>query len=90
MTFMLFMIMFGIYCMTIPYARIYEDIICHNFYDRLSEKDGHTDIMRDIPERLCKGNEVQEELTFVISIRDSIQCIPGVLFAYPYGRLSDK
>lgn len=89
-TFLIFTVMFGMYCMIIPSARIYEDIICHNYYDRLLEKEGHISMIQDIPENLCKGNEVQEELAFVVGIKDSIQCIPGILFAYPYGRLSDK
>lgn len=65
-------IMFGSSLTGAPHLRIYEDIICHHYYDDI----GGTG---KIDEALCKGDEVQEELAMVMGGMEIAISIPGNL-----------
>lgn len=58
-----------------PSARIIEDILCHQYYD----KSGHTSAGEKIDEKFCKEDVIQEKLAFVIGILDMLSAIPGML-----------
>lgn len=73
---LVFVIMFGTYLMIAPTIRIYENIICHHYYDNI-KGDGHVALNADIDENLCKGRLVQEELAIVLGGIQITDSIPG-------------
>lgn len=66
--------------MGLPSIRLYEDIICHHYYGRLAGE-GHIRLEGDIDESLCKVDEVQNELNFLLAILYFLATIPGMLLA---------
>lgn len=64
--------------MMVPITRIQEDILCHYFYNGL-EGEEHIGYEEDIPEHMCKREEVQEKLNLLIAGLWMIGCIPGKL-----------
>ncbi len=73
---LVFVLMFGSSLMITPSMRIYEDIICHHFYDNIKGK-GHVALNADIDEKLCKGKSVQEELAIVMGGMQVADTAPG-------------
>lgn len=59
------------YFIAIPSTRIYEDILCHHFYNIPSFKD-------EIDEKLCKGHVVQGELALIRGYATMGFAIPGL------------
>ncbi|KAK6608017.1 MFS transporter [Botrytis cinerea] len=76
LTAIVFIIGFGGYLAWIPSMRIYEDILCHRYYE---ERRGG-----------CKGDEVQEELNILTAVMETLKALPGMFMAVPYGLLADK
>lgn len=62
--------------MIIPATRIQENILCHYYYNEL-EGDGHIGYDQDIPEEMCKGEEVQRRFNVLYAVLGLIGCIPG-------------
>lgn len=85
----LFILGFGGYLMAVPGIRIYEDIICHHYYAK-REGEGSIGFQGNIDERLCKGEEVQNELSVVVAGLHVIGAIPSLLTTIPYGLLADR
>lgn len=102
----IFILMFGSFLQIAPTIRIFEDIICHHYYDRI-QGEGHISLSGKIDEGLCKGDEVQEELAIVIggvevgssvpgnttwhgTVHAGADLIIGVLLAFPFGILGDR
>jgi hypothetical protein len=75
-TLVVFVFLFGAFLMVTPSLRVYEDIICHHFYDNI-EGDGHVGLSGDIDEERCKGPEIQEELAIVMGGMMFADSIPG-------------
>lgn len=75
---LVFLIESGVYFMEMPSARIYEDIICHHYYNNI-DGDGHISLFAKIDESLCKGDEVQKELAVLIGGLQMGFAIPGTL-----------
>lgn len=63
--------------MTVPGIRIYEDIICHHYYAGRGEGQGFRGLEGDIDEDLCKGTEVQNQLSFLLAGLQVIGAFPG-------------
>ncbi|RFU28514.1 hypothetical protein B7463_g7814, partial [Scytalidium lignicola] len=86
---MIFLLAFGGTLMAIPGVRIYEDILCHEYYDKL---EGYHDVTLSgkIDEKLCKGEEVQSRLNSMLGGLAVLNSIPGLLMAMPYGLLADR
>jgi hypothetical protein len=62
--------------MSVPGTRIFEDIICHHYYE--SSPDQVVFITRGfIDEDQCKGKEVQAELATLKGVWAMIDAIPG-------------
>jgi hypothetical protein len=57
--------------MGMPVVRIYEDIICHHHYER------EIKIEEKIDEKLCKGEEVQNQLNILLGVMHFLGAIPG-------------
>lgn len=62
--------------MAVPGIRIYEDIICHHYYAK-KEGEGFIGFGDGIDESLCKGDEVQNELSIVVAGLHVIGAIPS-------------
>lgn len=57
-----------------PSIAIYESIICH----------------QDSTDWSCKSDPVQAELALLTGIKDTMDQIPGILLALPYGLAADR
>jgi hypothetical protein len=62
----IFIMAFGGTLMAVPSIRLYEDIICHHFYNGLKGED-HIGLGEEIEEGLCKRGEVQEQLNILFA-----------------------
>ncbi|KFY83753.1 hypothetical protein V500_09918, partial [Pseudogymnoascus sp. VKM F-4518 (FW-2643)] len=89
LTGVMFLINFGAYMMTMPASRIYEDIICHHYYDSLSGT-SHLSLDTPIDEALCKVGPVQAELATVFGGLFVASSVPSLLLSMPYGILADR
>ena len=73
-----FLLQFGAKLMYVPSIRIFEWILCHNYFNRL-EGDQHIGIDDDLPESMCKIEAVQTQLNILVSVVWMLNCIPGWL-----------
>ncbi|KAF7933703.1 uncharacterized protein EAE98_003412 [Botrytis deweyae] len=80
---------FGGYLMAVPVLRVYEDIICHHYYDRL-QGEGHIILGGDIDESMCKKDDIQNELSIIVAGTYFLGAIPGLFLTIPYGMLMDR
>ena len=64
--------------MALPSIRLYEDIICHHYYNGI-EGEGHRGLEEDIEERLCKADPVQEELNLLLAGLHFLGAVPRKL-----------
>lgn len=70
--------------MVIPMTRIFEDILCRQYYDKPQI------LGEPIDESLCKIDVIQSKLAFLFAIFESITAGVGCLAAMPWGILADK
>ncbi|KAI1940411.1 hypothetical protein LOZ58_003201 [Ophidiomyces ophidiicola] len=78
---------FGAYLNIAPQTRIYEDIVCRNYYDK--HEPGRFP-SGTVPEEQCKIKPVQGEVAFVQGLMSSFDAIPSIILLIPYGRLADN
>jgi len=72
----------GAYLSLIPLIQVLEGIICDQFHpDRTAGQDG---------DAICKDNAVQTELAFIRGWQSTLEFIPGILTAVPYGIFADR
>ena len=64
--------------MAVPTIRLYEDIICHRYYENL-EGAGHIGLEGKIDEKECKGDEIQGQLNVLLAGLHFLGAIPGML-----------
>lgn len=64
---MIFILAFGGALMQIPGVRIYEDILCRDYYSKLEGKHLTSSPGNKIDEKQCKGEEVQSQLNVLLS-----------------------
>jgi hypothetical protein len=74
----LFILGFGAYLLQVPTIRLYEDIICHHYYNGL-KGDQHIGFDQPIDESMCKGDQVQSELNVLEAVYHFISAVPGKL-----------
>jgi hypothetical protein len=72
----IFVIAFGGGLMGMPGLRLYEDIICHHYYNDL-EGDDHIGFDGHIDEELCKGDEVQNQMNILLGVLAFLTPIPS-------------
>jgi hypothetical protein len=100
----IFILAFGGTLMVVPSIRLYEDIVCHHYYNGL-EGEKHRGYDDTIEEGLCKVREVQGELNILFA---GMQFLGGfickffgwrvrilltqaaLLTAVPFGLLADR
>jgi hypothetical protein len=77
---LIFAIIFVLACggqlMAVPAIRLYEDIICHLYYENL-DGEGHVGPGGYIDEKQCKGDEVQGQLNVLLAVLHFLSAIPG-------------
>ncbi|KAI1842940.1 hypothetical protein JX266_010793 [Neoarthrinium moseri] len=64
----------------VPATRIAEELMCHRFYGRED----------DIDDDLCKTPEVQSSMAFLFSLVWVLDCVAGLVVAFPFGALADR
>ncbi|KAL3428495.1 MFS multidrug transporter [Phlyctema vagabunda] len=79
---------FGFFLVLIPLTRVYEIIICFNYYSSVDP--GIIGPGGFIAEKLCKVEPVQSELAFVRGYEVFFMSLPSVILAVPYGMMADK
>ncbi|KFY64020.1 hypothetical protein V496_03525 [Pseudogymnoascus sp. VKM F-4515 (FW-2607)] len=89
LTGVMFLVNFGAFMMTMPQFRIFEDIICHHYYDNLSGP-SHLSLDTPIDESHCKVDPVQAELATVVAGLFVASSVPSLLLSMPYGILADR
>ncbi|TGO27295.1 hypothetical protein BPAE_0044g00300 [Botrytis paeoniae] len=72
---------FGEYLMAVPALRVYEDVICHHYYNRL-QGEGHIVLGRDIDESMCKKDDIQNELSIIVAGTHFLGAILGTILSY--------
>ncbi|WQF90194.1 Putative major facilitator superfamily, MFS transporter superfamily [Colletotrichum destructivum] len=78
--FLIILIELGAYLATIPLNQVLEEIICHNL-QRLQP---------NVNDLGCKDKTVQDELSIIRGWQSTLDYIPGLLTAVPYGFLADR
>lgn len=68
----------------VPTTTILEGIVCRKYY-----ADTHLDPPEPVSDR-CKVAPIQSEVAYINGWKDSLEILPGVLLAVPYGALSDR
>jgi len=78
----------GIFLANPPQTRIFEANLCLGYYRETDPSAIPTDGI--IPEKLCKGDVVQQRLASIFGWQDMFDAMPGIFLAVPYGTLADK
>jgi MFS family permease len=77
----------GEYLFLAPKVRLFESIICTDYYLRedpsLVKGDG------SVPERFCKVDPVQDQVAMILGWQLFFDSIPAILLPIPYGYLAD-
>ncbi|EFQ99979.1 hypothetical protein MGYG_02987 [Nannizzia gypsea CBS 118893] len=84
----LFVLDFAAFFDLIPQTRIFELIVCRNYFDK-----HHPDRFpypQDIPEEECKIKAVQSQVAYIQAIGSSFDALPSILLLLPYGQLADN
>ncbi|KAI2470770.1 MFS general substrate transporter [Annulohypoxylon bovei var. microspora] len=68
----------------IPMTRIFEDILCHEYYDKTSGLDAPID------EELCKFNAIQSNLAYLFAVLESLNSGISCLVALLWGIVADR
>ncbi|KAF2966230.1 hypothetical protein GQX73_g7347 [Xylaria multiplex] len=65
-------------------TRIFEDILCRQYYDQIHSHD------EPIDEDMCKVDAIQSELAYLFAVMSSLNAGVSVLAALPWGIAADK
>lgn len=71
-----------------PKTRVFEASLCLTYYRRADPSAIGSN--GDVPEGLCKVDEVQQKLAMIFGWQDTFDSIPGIVMAVPLGALADK
>jgi hypothetical protein len=69
---------------SIPFMRIYEDIICHQFYD------GQQSLEDPIDEEMCKDKAIESRLANLLAVSSVLEAAAGCLSAMPWAFIADR
>ncbi|KAI1752196.1 major facilitator superfamily domain-containing protein [Xylaria castorea] len=67
----------------LPFTRLIEDLICHDYYDVKSST-------QPIDESLCKEDSIQKDLAYILAVQATLYSIVGFFAAFPWGLAADK
>ncbi|KAF2743274.1 MFS general substrate transporter [Sporormia fimetaria CBS 119925] len=78
----------GAFLAEAPKTRVYEANLCVRYY----EKHDRSVIRKDgtVPEKLCKVNEIQQDMAMIVGWQGLFESIPSIILAVPFGTLADK
>ncbi|KAI8626240.1 MFS general substrate transporter [Xylariaceae sp. FL1651] len=68
----------------IPMTRIFEDILCRQYYDQIRSRD------EPIDEEMCKVDAIQSQLAYLFAIMASLNAGISCLAALPWGIAADR
>lgn len=85
-TLIYFLMGIGYFISAAPQLRLFESIICQQYY----EDSEHLSTGTGIPEHLCKEGPVQAALAQLLGWQSFFDNIPGIFLALPYGLLADR
>ncbi|KAI0024025.1 major facilitator superfamily domain-containing protein [Xylariomycetidae sp. FL0641] len=69
---------------TIPMTRIYEDILCSEYYDRLRSRG------RSIDEDMCKVDDIQSKLAYLFATWSALNAGISIAATLPWGIMADR
>ncbi|PVH96820.1 MFS general substrate transporter [Periconia macrospinosa] len=78
----------GAYMSDAPKTRVFESNLCLQYYEANDPSQIGPD--GNVPESLCKIDEVQQRLAMIFGWQDTFDAIPGMLLAVPFGALADR
>jgi hypothetical protein len=78
---LIFVMAFGGGLMVMPSLRLWEDIICHHYYNDL-EGESHIGFEGHIDEESCKVDEVQNQMNIFLAVLGFLGVIPGMLLLF--------
>ena len=67
-----------------PMTRIFEDILCRQYYDQIHSHN------EPIDEEMCKVDAIQSRLAYLFAIMNSLNAGVSVVAALPWGIAADK
>lgn len=68
----------------IPQARLIEDVLCRQYYERLQTDTG------PIGEEMCKIEPVQSKMAFILALISALNAIVGFCAAFPWSLVADR
>lgn len=68
----------------IPQARLIEDVLCHDYYNRAQSLDVPID------EKLCKAEWIQAELAYIMAITSALSAGLGLVATFPWSLVADR
>lgn len=68
----------------IPQARLIEDVLCHDYYNRAQSLDVPID------EKLCKAEWIQAELAYIMAITSALSAGVGLVATFPWSLVADR
>lgn len=68
----------------IPQARLVENILCQQYYNRLHADGGPID------DEMCKVEPVQSKMAFILAILAALNAIVGFWAAFPWSLVADR
>lgn len=68
----------------IPQARLIEDVLCHDYYNRAQSLDVPID------EKQCKAEWIQAELAYIIAITSALSAGLGLVATFPWSLVADR
>ncbi|KAH7378367.1 major facilitator superfamily domain-containing protein [Pyrenochaeta sp. MPI-SDFR-AT-0127] len=71
-----------------PRTRVYESNLCLIYYREHDPSAIGAD--GNVPEKLCKIDEVQQKMAMIFGWQDMFDAIPSIILAVPFGILADK
>jgi hypothetical protein len=80
----IFLIAFSGGFVNIPVTRIFEDALCHQYYDGLQPLD------QPIDENLCKVDVIQSDLANLRAVQSAIEAVVCCLATLPWGLVADR
>ncbi|KAI8955541.1 major facilitator superfamily domain-containing protein [Xylaria longipes] len=67
----------------LPFTRLIEDLLCHDYYDVASST-------QPIDESLCKEDSIQKDLAYILAVQSTLYSIVSFVAAFPWGLAADK
>lgn len=85
----IFITSFGGHLIGVPALRVYEDILCRQYYAGL-DGEQHVELKGTVDESMCKGEAVQYKLNILLAGLHFLGALVGLVMTVPYGLLADR